>query len=268
MCDVTPAGSTPAATPTPAAGPDRRTLLRYGTGVLAAGLATAAGLAFATPAGAYGWPASLRQGDSGPAVTELQIRVAGWAADSPSHTYVAVDGAFGPGTAAAVRRFQAAYGLTVDGVAGAQTFSVLNSLESADGSTSHFDFSEFYSHDGAGFSGGKVGSATVKENVRRLMYKLEAVRKKAGNSPVTINSGFRSVAYNTSIYGYPTNSQHQYGIAADIVVSGYSTKSIYQIGERSGFSGLESYSHSWQHMDSRVEYPYGAQAWWWEDGTV
>ncbi|WP_329139291.1 D-Ala-D-Ala carboxypeptidase family metallohydrolase [Streptomyces sp. NBC_01476] len=260
MSDATPAH--------PDSSLDRRTLLRLGAGaVTAAGLA-AAGVVTAQSAAAYGWPSVLQQGSTGAAVTELQIRVAGWAADSAAHTHVAVDGDFGPGTAAAVRRFQSAYGLGVDAVAGPQTFSVLNSLEDSDGSTVHFDFSEFYSHDGSGLSGGKVGSATVKENVRRLMYKLEAVRKKAGNHPVTINSGFRSVAYNTSIYGYATNSQHQYGIAADIVISGVATKTLYQIGERSGFSGLESYAHSWQHMDSRVEYAYGAQTWWWEDGTV
>lgn len=266
MSDVsdTPSHLTPVT-----ARPDRRSLLRYGAGALAgAGLATVSGLALAGPAAAYSWGGTLRQGSSGAAVTELQIRVAGWAAGSASHSYVAVDGDFGPGTAAAVKRFQAAYGLSADGVVGPQTQSVLNSLEKSDGSTAHFDWSEFWSHDGSGFSGGKVGSATVKANVRRLMYKLEAVRKKAGGKPVTINSGFRSVAYNTSIYGYATNSQHQYGIAADIVVSGVATKTLYEIGERSGFSGLESYSHSWQHMDSRVEYAYGARSWWWEDGTV
>ena len=248
---------------------DRRTLLRTGgRAVAATGLAAAFGLTAAASASAYSWGRTLQQGMSGADVKELQIRVAGWAAGSASKTYVALDGDFGPATAAAVKRFQSAYGLSVDGVAGPQTFAQCNALQSSDGSTLHFDWSEFHSHDGSGFSGGKVGSGTVKENVRRMMYKLEAVRKKEGNHPVTVNSGFRSVAYNTSIYGYPTNSQHQYGIAADIVVPGVATKTLYQIGERSGMSGLESYSNSWQHMDSRMEYAYGAQYWWWQDGTV
>src|SRR5689334_6924931 len=55
---------------------------------------------------AYPWSRTLRQGMSGADVVELQIRVAGWAADGPAQTYIALDGAFGPGTAAAVRRFQ------------------------------------------------------------------------------------------------------------------------------------------------------------------
>ncbi len=218
-----------------------------------------------TPASAYSWSRTLRQGMSGSDVRELQIRVAGWAADSPSKTYVAVDGSFGPGTAAAVKRFQRAYGLTADGVVGPQTQSVLNSLEDPDGSTRHFNWSEFTSKDGSGFSGGKVSATQVKENVRRLMYKLEAVRKKKGGAAITITSGFRSISHNRNIGG-ASNSQHLYGIAADIKVSGYSTCSIYKTAETSGFSGLETCTVSWQHVDSRVEYPYGAQFWWWQDG--
>lgn len=219
------------------------------------------------PASAYTWTRTLKQGDSGADVKELQIRVAGWASDGAAQTYIATDGTYGPGTAAAVRRFQYAYRIPVTGAVSAQMETILTSLEKTDGSTTHFAFSEFTSHDGAGFTGGKVSEAEVKENVRRLMYKLEALRKKLGNSAVTINSGFRSVAYNTSLYGYETNSQHQYGIAADVVVSGHDTRSVYEVAETCGFSGLEAYTNSWQHCDSRMEYAYGAQYWWWESGT-
>ncbi|MFR9800474.1 D-Ala-D-Ala carboxypeptidase family metallohydrolase [Streptomyces sp. MS06] len=247
----------------------RRALLRGAAGMTAAvGMAAAAGLASAGQASAYGWSRTLRQGDSGSDVKELQIRVGGWAASSAQKTYIAWDGDFGPATDGAVRRFQSAYGLGVDGIAGPQTQSALNALESGDGSTAHFAWSEFTSHDGSGFGGGKVGSATVKENVRRLMYKLEALRRKAGNSPVTINSGFRSVSYNSQIGG-ASNSMHCYGVAGDIVVSGHTTYQVYKIAETCGFSGLEAYSHSWQHCDSRVQYPsYGSGFWWWESGVV
>ncbi|MFF7329885.1 D-Ala-D-Ala carboxypeptidase family metallohydrolase [Streptomyces sp. NPDC008150] len=255
-------------TTTPRPGPDRRTVLRRALGVTAAaGAAGALGLGLSAPASAYSWPGTLTQGSTGAAVTELQVRVGGWAAASASQTYVAVDGAFGPGTAAAVKRFQTAYGLAVDGIVGPATQAALNALESSDGSTVHFEFSEFHSHDGAGFGGGNVSATQVKENIRRLMYKLEALRKKGGNRAVTVNSGFRSTSYNASVGG-ASNSMHTYGVASDVVVSGLSTLSVYRIAETCGFSGLETYSVSWQHVDSRMQYPYGSQFWWWEDGVA
>ncbi len=217
----------------------------------------------ATPpkAHAYDWSRTLRAGSSGADVRELQIRVAGWAADSPTRTRVAVDGEFGPGTKAAVVRFQRAYGLTADGVVGPATHRVLNSLEDSDRSTDHFNFSEFYSKDGSGFSGGKVNSGTVKENVRRLMYKLEAVRKKAGNQAITVNSGFRSIRHNSNVGG-ASNSQHMYGIAADIVVSGRSVSQVISYAQTSGFSGIIRYN-TFTHVDSRADYAYGSSGYYW-----
>jgi zinc D-Ala-D-Ala carboxypeptidase len=245
---------------------DRRTLIKSGL-ALAGGVA--AMTAFPAVAEAYAWPASLKSGSTGAAVKELQIRVAGWAADGPKQAYVAVDGEFGPGTTAALKRFQAANHLTANGVADADDFAALNALESADGSTAHFEWSEFMSKDGTGFGSGKVGSATVKENVRRLMYKLEALRLKAGGRAITISSGFRSIAHNQSVGG-ASNSMHLYGTAADAYVSGLSTRQVYVLAEACGFSGLERYtlSDAHQHVDSRVEYAYGSQSWWWESGTV
>ncbi|GAB3275904.1 D-Ala-D-Ala carboxypeptidase family metallohydrolase [Parasphingorhabdus pacifica] len=215
----------------------------------------------APEAAAYEWTRELARGDSGSDVRELQIRIAGWAADSASKTNVAVDGQFGPATEAALVRFQRSYGLSASGVVDSATQGTLNALEESDGSTAHFDFAEFHSKDGAGFSGGNVGSNTVRENVRRLMYKLEAVRKKAGDSPITINSGFRSIAHNENVGG-ASNSQHTYGIAADIVISGRSVSDTIGYAQTSGFSGIIRYN-TFTHVDSRVEYGYGAQFWYW-----
>jgi lysozyme family protein len=63
---------------------------------------------------------TIQQGSTGPAVTRLQqaLQRAGF---DPG----AVDGKFGPLTNAAVRSFQAAKGLTVDGIVGPMTWSAL-----------------------------------------------------------------------------------------------------------------------------------------------
>jgi zinc D-Ala-D-Ala carboxypeptidase len=212
-------------------------------------------------ASAYNWTRTLQEGSSGSDVRELQIRVAGWAADSPTQTYVAIDGQFGPATKAAVMRFQRAYGLSVDGIVGPATQAKLNALEDSNG-TKNFNYSEFYSKDGSGFSGGRVSSSTVRENVRRLMYKLEAVRVKIGNRPIIINSGFRSISHNNNTPGSSPNSQHTYGIAADIRASGVSLTTLRNAARSSGFSGIYNGS-TYTHVDSRMEYSYGAQYWYW-----
>jgi peptidoglycan hydrolase-like protein with peptidoglycan-binding domain len=207
---------------------------------------------------------------SGNDVKELQIRVAGWAADSTTQTYIALDGVFGSATESAVRRFQSAWGLTVDGIAGPQTQNQMYALESSDCSTSHFDYTEFDSPDCACFSGGKVSEATTKENVRRLMWKLEGVRRTVGDRAITITSGFRTISYNNSVGG-ASNSMHLYGIAADILVSGWTDTSGLNTTERyagrAGFSGIigppDSGHLDHVHVDSRIEYPYGAQSWYW-----
>lgn len=213
-------------------------------------------------ASAYHWSGTLKEGSSGADVKELQIRVAGWTADSPTQTYVGIDGDFGPATKAAVKRFQRHYGLAVDGIVGPATQQKLNDLERSNG-TKHFTYNEFHSKDGSGFSGGKVSAATVKENVRRTMYKLEAVRAKIGNKAIVINSGYRSVSHNNSIPNAATNSMHMYGVAADIKAPGVGLTTLRNATRSSGFSG--SYNGgSYIHVDSRIEYGYGANYWYWK----
>lgn len=234
-------------------------------GALAVPTAAAFGIATATPALSYAWTRELRQGDSGDDVRELQVRVAGWAADSASQSHVGIDGQFGPITAAAVRRFQSGYGIAANGVVSAQTQERLNWLEGSGNQTRHFADSEFTSRDGAGFTGGRVGEAQVRQNVRRLMWKLEALRRKLGDNPISVNSGFRSVAHNNSIPGAASNSMHMYGVAADVSVANRTPTQVYNQMKTCGFSGIILYTgHS--HGDSRAEHNYGSSGWYWSEG--
>lgn len=65
---------------------------------------------------------TVRRGSRGPAVTEVQGRLNRWL---PPYDQLVVDGAFGQKTDAAVRRFQQAQRLQVDGVVGPQTWARL-----------------------------------------------------------------------------------------------------------------------------------------------
>ena len=57
-----------------------------------------------------------------------------------------------------------------------------------------------------------------------LVKILQKIRNHFGK-PVTINSGYRTAAHNKKVGG-STYSQHQYGLAADIVVSGVDPKKV------------------------------------------
>jgi zinc D-Ala-D-Ala carboxypeptidase len=221
----------------------RRTVLRA-MAVIPVSLASAELLstaAAATPA------RELRGGMSGVDVRELQVRIAGWAA--APHTYLTVSGTFDAATEAAVRRFQQAHELPSDGIVGLATRDRLAAMQAADGSTTHFDWAQFTSPDGGGFAGGTLDAATVQENVRRLMYKLEALRHKAGHREITVHSGFHSTEHQARLRG-PATSTHLHGTAADVTVAGMSTYATHRIAQTCGFSGLGSYVQSWLHCDS------------------
>jgi zinc D-Ala-D-Ala carboxypeptidase len=164
--------------------------------------------------GCYTWSRTLSQGSSGADVRQLQIRVSGY----PGYGNVlALDGQYGPATAAAVTRFQRAYGLTADGVAGSQTFNRLYALQDNDCTPVHFTYGEM-NRCNSSWTGGAVSASTARSNALVSMWKLEALRHALGDRPITISSGFRSYACNTAAGG-SSSSRHLYGDGVDLTGS-------------------------------------------------
>ncbi|MCR6489620.1 D-Ala-D-Ala carboxypeptidase family metallohydrolase [Amycolatopsis sp. OK19-0408] len=159
----------------------------------------------------YSWGRTLAQGASGDDVRQLQIRVAGY----PGYGGVlAIDGQFGPGTKAAVTRFQQAYGLGADGIAGPATFAKIYQLQDNDCTPVNFGYAEL-NRCNSDWSGGNVPAATAKANALVSMWKLQAMRHAMGDRPIVVNGGFRSVACNNAVGGAAA-SRHLYGDAVDL----------------------------------------------------
>jgi zinc D-Ala-D-Ala carboxypeptidase len=205
--------------------------------VLVAGLLVVTLAASTAPAradGCYTWTRTLSQGASGEDVRQLQIRVAGY----PGYgQHVAIDGVFGAHTAAAVQGFQAAYGLSADGVAGPQTYAKIYELQDDDCTPIHFTYSEMDDGcGGSGFDGGAVSEATARFNALRTMWQLEALRHALGDQPLYISSAFRSIPCNSSVGG-ASNSQHLYGTAADLT-GAHSLCTMAAQARHHGFGGI------------------------------
>ncbi|SCG64809.1 D-Ala-D-Ala carboxypeptidase family metallohydrolase [Micromonospora halophytica] len=164
--------------------------------------------------GCYTWGRVLKQGVVGEDVRQLQIRLAGY----PGYGGVlSLDGSFGPATRSALIRFQQAYGLSADGVAGTQTFNQLYALQDNDCTPVNFSYAEL-NRCNSTWSGGAVPASTAKFNALVSMWKLQAMRKALGSVPITVSSGFRSYSCNSAVGGY-SNSRHLYGDGVDLVGS-------------------------------------------------
>ncbi|MFD7634125.1 D-Ala-D-Ala carboxypeptidase family metallohydrolase, partial [Streptomyces sp. NPDC059873] len=183
--------------------------------------------------GCYTWSRTLSQGASGADVTQLQIRVAGYPGTG---AVLAIDGAYGPATTAAVKRFQSAYGLAADGIAGPATFSKLYALQDDDCTPVHFSYAELNTCNST-WAGGAVDAATAKSNALRTMWKLEALRHALGDQPLRVTSGFRSQACNAAVGG-AAGSRHLYGDSADLGSGPHSLCTLAQTARNHGFNGI------------------------------
>ncbi|KUK99309.1 MAG: Peptidase M15A [Parcubacteria bacterium 32_520] len=86
----------------------------------------------------------------------------------------------------------------------------------------------------------------------RLVDMLEILRKKIGDKPIIVNSGYRCVEYNQKVGGVP-ESYHLYGMAADVRVPGVAPAELLAYAEEVGFLGLGLYD-TFCHLDIRYNY--------------
>ncbi|GAA1933586.1 D-Ala-D-Ala carboxypeptidase family metallohydrolase [Streptomyces durmitorensis] len=207
----------------------------------------------------YTWSRTLSQGASGADVTHLQIRVAGHAGSGGP---LAIDGAYGPATTAAVKGFQTAYGLAADGVAGPATFSKIYALQDNDCTPIHFSYAELNTCNST-WAGGAVSANTAKANALRTMWKLEALRHALGDQPLRVTSGFRSHACNDAVGG-AAGSRHLYGDAADLGAGPHSLCRLAQQARNHGFNGILGPGYPGHsdhtHLDHRTSRFWSASA--------
>lgn len=111
------------------------------------------------------------------------------------------------------------------------------------GRKSNFQIKEFACHD----SSDKVLVDS------ELIEKLQIIREHF-NSPVIINSGYRTDAYNRKVGGVG-GSQHTLGKAADIVVKNVKIDEVVKFAETVGFRGIGRYK-DFVHVDTRQNRSY------------
>ncbi|MCK5018998.1 MAG: hypothetical protein KAS32_18200 [Candidatus Peribacteraceae bacterium] len=104
----------------------------------------------------------------------------------------------------------------------------------------HFTRQEFNCKCNCGFNTVDFELAEVLEELREHF-----------NKPVAITSGCRCESYNRKIGG-SKNSQHKYGKAADIVVTGIKPSTVYKYlnSKYPDRYGIGKYSN-WIHVDTR-----------------
>jgi zinc D-Ala-D-Ala carboxypeptidase len=203
--------------------------------VLAASLVVLAPAAPAAADGCFTWRRTLGPGSTGADVQRLQIRVGGY----PGYgRRLGTDGVYGPDTRAAVRRFQQAYGLVADGIAGPRTLGLIDRLQDDDCTPRHFSLLEMDNGCGSsGYSGGALASSATKANAIAVMWKLLALRHALGDRPIRIASGFRSVRCN-QLAGGATRSRHLFGDAADLDAGAHSLCTLARQARYHGFDGI------------------------------
>lgn len=181
----------------------------------------------------------MKLGSKGVQIAELQadLTKAGY---SPGPA----DGVFGPATDKAVRAFQAANKLKVDGIVSPATQAALTakvnikSHQAQDKPLSaNFNEREFACR--------HCGQVYVEP---AMVERLQVLRQALGK-PIKVTSGYRCPTHNKNVGG-ATQSRHMQGQAADITVDGMSPLQVSQAADKVGFGGIGIYLKSgFTHCD-------------------
>ena len=202
---------------------------------------------------------TLRQGSRGSLVSDLQreLTEAGFSTGG-------VDGVFGAHTASALKQFQAAHHLTVDGVAGRQTWTSLGGDRYQTGGTGGTTpvTTPSGSKQVTAYVNGRASTIAVVPVGNGQFLRADAAAKfqamvhaaAAAGIHLSATSGFRSMAQQQALYdGYihhrpgfnkaarPGFSNHQNGIAMDIGgVGGYSTAAYHWLSAHAAAYGFKN----------------------------
>lgn len=159
-----------------------------------------------------------------------------------------IDGANGKNTIAAVKRFQADYGLTADGYAGAATQKMLtgavagtavkvekpvDTAESGEKTGTFWDDIKYFTRAECRCKcGGRYCNGYPAEIAEETMRMADEIRRRAG-VPLNVNSGVRCKQHNADVGGV-WNSLHLTGQAIDLAPIGgnISTTRLQEIAEQ------------------------------------
>lgn len=187
---------------------------------------------------------SLRISSRGAQVAKLQaeLKAAGCSPGS-------IDGVFGKNTLAAVKRYQAKYGLSVDGVVGPRTWNKLLHDGKTPGRTSGTSPAAAAPRGRSvlGYVNGvprRIQISTIgngkllRTDAAQAFNRMKAAARRAGVT-LTPVSGFRSMAQQKALYAAyragrgnlaarPGYSNHQGGISVDVATGGSYSSSAYR----------------------------------------
>lgn len=176
-----------------------------------------------------------------------------------------VDGLWGPQSIAATKKFQAAYGLTTDGIFGPDTekriLEVIASGEkpvtqpedkpaaqSPGGTGTFWDYIPDFKRREFACPCPRCGGFPV-EPAEKMVRAAQALRTRVGR-PIHISSGVRCQAHNDELKGSVPNSRHVIGRAMDFRIDGMtSAQALLMAKTNPGIVYAYAIDETYVHMD-------------------